>query len=80
MGSKANQVFISLGLVGPPLRPLTLREARVNGLSVICQSVSGSRLANRSRSPIGVPCQGLLFALVRCLVLAGGTITMWLRG
>jgi hypothetical protein len=64
-------------LVDPPLRPLTLREAKVSGLSVINQFEPGGRLADRSWGFVGVSCRGLWFNLVRRLGFAANVFTSW---
>ncbi len=56
----------SFGLDESPFKPLTLREARVSGFSIISESVLGGWWANHSRGPGGATRRGFLVAVL-CL-------------
>ncbi len=79
MESEASQALISFDLGESPLRPLTLRETRVNGFLIIGKSVPGDWWADRSRGPIGVPCREVLVAVLRLSVSAceSGVVYPW---
>ncbi len=51
-----------------PLRPLTLREAKVRAFSVIGESVAGSRLADQSQDFGVVTRRGLLVPVLHLMI------------
>ncbi len=65
VGSEANQALTSFDLDKSPLRPLTLREAKVSGFSIISESVLGGWWADQSRGPGGATGRGFLVAILR---------------
>ncbi len=78
--SKASHALISFSLGESPLKPLTLREANVKGLSNISKAVPGGWRADRSRCSDGVPCQVLLVTVIRLSVRAGECVVVYPRG
>ncbi len=78
--SEANQALISFGLGESPLRPLTLRETRVNGFLIISKSVLRDWQADRSRGAVGVPCRELLVVVVCPSVSTGESGAIYPRG
>ncbi len=65
VGSEASQALTPFGLDESPLKPLTLREARVSGFSIISESIQGGWWADRSQGPGGATKWGFLVAVFR---------------
>jgi hypothetical protein len=75
--SEASQALISFGLGVPPLNPLTLSEARVNGFSVISEFASSGQWADRSWGFSVVAGWEFLAVTLRPKFIIGNTICVW---
>jgi len=78
--SEASHALISFSLGKLPLKPLMLRETRVNGFSIISKSVLGGWWVDRSQGPVSVPCRELLVFVICLPVSAGESGVVYPRG